>query len=251
MDNVEQVLIDVPTAGTYTLHVGHTGTSFTQDYTLLVSGGLDESPPTVVRFTPADDTTGVSVVANLAIDFSERVQKGATGNITIKKSSDNSTVETIPVTGDRVTIAGNVATIDPAADLLASTDYYVLADSGAFEDLAGNDWAGISDAAAWNFTTGSGGGGTFTNATAITISPSDGAVSPYPSEIVVSGLSGSIVDVNVTLHGFTHTYPDDVDILLVSPSGQNLLVLSDVGGSTAVTGLNLALDDAAADPLPD
>ena len=96
VDNVEQVLIDVPAAGTYTLHVGHTGTSFTQDYTLLVSGGLDESPPTVDAFTPADNATGVPIVANLTVRFNERVQKGTAGNITIKKSSDNSTVETIP-----------------------------------------------------------------------------------------------------------------------------------------------------------
>ena len=98
VDNVEQVLIDAPAAGTYTIHVGHTGTPLTQDYTLLVSGGLDQSPPTVDGFTPADDAAGVAVVANLAINFNEPVKKGATGSITIKKSSDNSTVETIPVT---------------------------------------------------------------------------------------------------------------------------------------------------------
>ncbi|MCU0979313.1 MAG: S8 family serine peptidase, partial [Pirellulaceae bacterium] len=154
VDNVEQVLIDAPAAGTYTIHVGHTGTPLTQDYTLLVSGGLDQSPPTVDGFTPADDAAGVAVVANLAINFNEPVRKGVAGNITIKQSSDHSTVETIPASSSRVTISGDTATIDTAADLLASTDYYVLADSGVFEDLAGNAWAGISSAATWNFTTG-------------------------------------------------------------------------------------------------
>ncbi len=37
-DNVEQVFIDPPVAGTYTIHVGHWGAEFTQDYSLFVSG---------------------------------------------------------------------------------------------------------------------------------------------------------------------------------------------------------------------
>lgn len=37
VDNVEQVLIDAPIAGEYTIHIGHTGSSFTQDFSLLVS----------------------------------------------------------------------------------------------------------------------------------------------------------------------------------------------------------------------
>ena len=39
VDNVEQVLIDTPVAGEYTIHIGHTGSSLTQDqdFSLLVS----------------------------------------------------------------------------------------------------------------------------------------------------------------------------------------------------------------------
>lgn len=74
---------------------------------------------------------------------------------------------------------------------------------------------------------------------------------PYPSNIVVSGLSGTITKLSVKLNGFSHTFPDDVDILLVAPNGANAIIMSDVGGSTAVTGVDLLLDDAAASPLPD
>ncbi len=90
----------------------------------------------------------------------------------------------------------------------------------------------------------------FSNTTPISI-PTSGAASPYPSEINVSGLFGTITDVNVTLNGFTHSWPDDVDILLVGPEGQNLILLSDVGSYYSVTGLTLTLDDSAADSLPD
>ncbi len=38
LDNVEQVLIDAPNAGKYQIHIGHKGSAFEQDYSLLVSG---------------------------------------------------------------------------------------------------------------------------------------------------------------------------------------------------------------------
>ena len=52
---------------------------------------------------------------------------------------------------------------------------------------------------------------------------------PYPSELSVSGV-GTVQDVDVTLHGFTSTYPDDVELLLVGPSGQQATLMSDAGG---------------------
>ena len=58
----------------------------------------------------------------------------------------------------------------------------------------------------------------------------------------------------MTLHGLTHTYLADVDVLLVAPSGQSLLLLSDAGLSLpddpAVADLTLTFDDAAAGPVP-
>jgi len=88
------------------------------------------------------------------------------------------------------------------------------------------------------------------NPTAITINAS-GIASPYPSNIAVSGQVGLITGVTVTLNNLSHTFPDDIDILLVGPGGQNAIILSDVGGGTPVTGVNLTLDDAAAASLPD
>src|SRR5262249_18855015 len=81
-------------------------------------------------------------------------------------------------------------------------------------------------------------------------SPGATAATPYPSPITVSGL-GAITDVNVTLSGLTHTFPDDVDVLLVGPSGQSTILMADSGGSAGGNGVNFTVHDAAAAPLPD
>jgi subtilisin-like proprotein convertase family protein len=101
---------------------------------------------------------------------------------------------------------------------------------------------------------------TFSNTSSISIvdATSAGAspANPYPSEINVQGLSGTISDVNLKLNGFTHGFPDDVAVQVVGPDGTSVLLMSDVGGpplfgDTAVNGINLTLDDEAANSLPD
>jgi hypothetical protein len=59
-----------------------------------------------------------------------------------------------------------------------------------------------------------------------------------------------VTKVTLTLTGLTHTFPADVDILLVGPGGQNLIIMSDIGGGDDVTNVALTLDDAAATGLP-
>jgi len=71
-----------------------------------------------------------------------------------------------------------------------------------------------------------------------------GAGAPYPSSIVVSGLPANAVIKSVTVKGMKHSFPDDIDILLQSPTGTNVVLMSDVGGSTDVTGQNYTFDDA-------
>ncbi|HEX2275021.1 MAG TPA: hypothetical protein VHG90_14205 [Acidimicrobiales bacterium] len=101
----------------------------------------------------------------------------------------------------------------------------------------------------------------FCNATPITFTPpttptqSVQPFTPYPSNITVSGLAGTITDVNVTLNGFTHVRPEDIDVLLVAPDGTNHVLMSDIGGDNLfpgepVSGVNLTFDDQAAAPAP-
>ena len=77
-----------------------------------------------------------------------------------------------------------------------------------------------------------------------------GVASPYPSLIPVSGLTGIVSRVTVTLTGLTHASADDLDFLLVGPTGQAVLLMSDAGGAGAVSNLNLTFDDAATQSLP-
>jgi len=74
---------------------------------------------------------------------------------------------------------------------------------------------------------------------------------PYPSTITVSGVYGAFSLQGVKLNGITHTFPDDLDMLLAGPTGANAIIVSDVGGSADVTNVNLLLSDAAANPIPD
>ncbi|HXT11943.1 MAG TPA: hypothetical protein VN873_10315 [Candidatus Angelobacter sp.] len=96
----------------------------------------------------------------------------------------------------------------------------------------------------------------FANTNAIVINDSNTPPtesSPYPSTIQVTGLEGSaITKVTVQLTGFAHTFPSDVDIVLVGPGGQNAVLMRDTGGQEAspVTNVDLTLDDDAAENLP-
>ena len=82
--------------------------------------------------------------------------------------------------------------------------------------------------------------------------PDSGVGIPYPSECFIPYPPNSVIaDVNLHLWGLTHTFPDDLDLLLVGPGGENAIVMSDAGGGSAVSNLDLVLDDEAGEPLPD
>ena len=92
---------------------------------------------------------------------------------------------------------------------------------------------------------------TYSNGGPILI-PDVGPANPYPSTIQVQGLrAGTILDVNVTFRGFSHEYPEDLDIVLVAPGGKTAVVLmNNVGVSDPITNVTLTFDDSAADWLP-
>ena len=77
------------------------------------------------------------------------------------------------------------------------------------------------------------------------------AASPYPSVATVSSSPGGVLAIELALTGFTHTFPDDIDMLLVTPSGQKMIFMSDAGGGGDVTGLGFTLADSAATLLSD
>lgn len=90
----------------------------------------------------------------------------------------------------------------------------------------------------------------FSNTANITVN-NNAAANPYPSTINVSGLCCSIAKVTVTLNNVTHDEPDDLDVVLVGPTGAAVAVLQDSGGANTVTNQTWTFDDAAAAVMAD
>jgi uncharacterized repeat protein (TIGR01451 family) len=108
---------------------------------------------------------------------------------------------------------------------------------------------GTNDLGVVSFPFALGGAGGAVNQGVIII-PDSGPAGTYPSPIFISGLAGSVGKVTVTLSNLTHSFPEDLDILLVSPAGQRVLLLSDAGASFAANGVTLTLDDEAPNAIP-
>lgn len=89
------------------------------------------------------------------------------------------------------------------------------------------------------------------NPAAIVI-PSIGSSNPFPSSLTVTSASGLVAtNVEVTLYNFYHNSFDDVDILLVGPTGAKTLLLSDGGGENSVAGVTLTFSAQATAEVPD
>jgi subtilisin-like proprotein convertase family protein len=124
------------------------------------------------------------------------------------------------------------------------------ANAGNYNVIVTNSFGSATSAIAALTVTAPASSGTFSNTTTITI-PLKGNGSPFPSPITVAGLTGNILKITATIYQFSHTYPDDVDVLLVGPGGQKGLLISYCGGGNPVNGVNLTFDAAATASLPD
>jgi uncharacterized delta-60 repeat protein/uncharacterized repeat protein (TIGR01451 family) len=102
--------------------------------------------------------------------------------------------------------------------------------------------------AVFNFTLGKG-TVTFSNMAPIVIRDATNAL-PYPSVINVSGVGGSVSKAEVMLTNLSHTWPSDINILLVSPEGQKSYLMSKCGGALSVQNITLKFDDMASQSLP-
>ena len=77
-----------------------------------------------------------------------------------------------------------------------------------------------------------------------------GPASPYPFTFTVTGQVGKVADLNVVLPKVTQQYVDDLDILLVAPTGAKAMILSDACINAFVTEQTYTLDDEAAAGMP-
>ena len=106
-----------------------------------------------IELFPEDDATGVTTGTNLVLTFAQNVTV-STGNITIRRVSDNVTTQSIAVNSGSVTGGGTkTITINPSSDLGGSTAFYVEIPASAFDSIDQSTFAGISGNSEWNFTT--------------------------------------------------------------------------------------------------
>jgi subtilisin-like proprotein convertase family protein len=80
--------------------------------------------------------------------------------------------------------------------------------------------------------------------------PDHGSAAPYPATNTVAGMFGTIAKMTVTISNVWHTWPADIDILLVGPTGTNVILMADAGYSYGLSGVTLTFDDSAASVLP-
>jgi Tfp pilus assembly protein FimT len=116
----------------------------------------DVTPPTISVLSPVNNDFDVSITTNLVMTFSEAVdpEAGMDNDIAIYDAMSFTLVESIDAQDAKVTGGGGtVITVNPTITLDTSTEYYVLIGADAFDDAAGNSFAGITNPISWSFTT--------------------------------------------------------------------------------------------------
>lgn len=63
-------------------------------------------------------------------------------------------------------------------------------------------------------------------------------------------VTGEVVDIDVTIAGMSHEYVSDLDLYLTSPSGTDVELMADAGGSADVDDVTWIFDDSAANLPP-
>ena len=168
-----------------------------------------------------------------------------------------------PITNVSATVTGggtaNYGTIADGATVTMPISYTIPSDAmcGSLHSvtIAVTSDVGAQTPQMRSFRLGAPVGGaptTFSSTTAIVIpgtGTGPGASGPYGTTVTASGLSGN-KNIRLQLNGFSHTFPGDVDMLLVGPGGQKFIPLSDAGGTTDAAGATVQLVDTATATLP-
>ncbi len=269
-NNAESVFIPAGVTGPFTVTVTaaniagdgvpNSGGALDQDFALVISNASLNSQA-VVAMAGSSIAVESCVTGNSAIDPGETV----TVNLSLKNigSADTTNlVATLQPTGGVNApsaaqnygglIAGGASASKPFTFTASGICGGTITATLALQDGATN--LGI---VAFTFALGAVGetSSSFSTATAITIpggapTTTVGNASPYQSQITVTGMTGTVSKVTVTLTGLNHTFPDDIDMLLVGPTGQKVILMSDAGGATDIVNADITFDDTGV-PIPD
>ncbi|CAM3694013.1 SwmB domain-containing protein [Cohnella lubricantis] len=155
---IATIALDAPlTDGNYNVIVDagafasqSTGRPYAGTSTWQFTVAPDAALAPVYNPTPGYAEVSADAAIALTIDYQKPMKKGS-GNIYVKRQSDNATVQTIAVTSGSVSIRDKTVTIR-LAKLDSATNYYILMDMGALLDLGNNPY-GITDPTVWPFKT--------------------------------------------------------------------------------------------------
>ena len=208
--------------------------------------------PTVLSVSglpnPASITSGTTASVTLTATLSTTDGSGLTpgaGTVTFVDGSTN--LGTASVNASGVATLG-VSLTEGTHQIVAS---YSGTDTGTEFGVASGKFDERVDTATKNPTSGSGAGPyTYCNTGAITapgLGEDVGAAQPYPSNIFVTNLPGTVNATTVTLNGYQTKDQGDGLFLLVGPGGNNLDFFSLTGSdvSTAPSPFNLTFSDTA------
>lgn len=222
-------------AGSYTVVATNAAGSVTSSAAILTVNALNTAP-TVTAISDQATSQG-SVVGPLSFTIGDG--QTAAGSLTVTGNSSN--IALIPA-GNIVfggSGANRTVTLTPVAGQTGAAKVTVYVSDGT-----------LTASTAFTMSVNSNGTQTQTvsNAAALTI-PLIGPASTYPSKVVVAGTSGTISAVSVQINGLSHSWASDVDVLLVSPTGQKIILMAKAGPG-AVSGATLTFSDTATVSLP-
>ena len=264
-NNVESVFLPVGTTGAVVVTVSaaninsdgvpNEAPSLDQDYALVVYNVDEAELPVVASAGSALVSEGCGV-GNGAIDPDELVTLSfALQNV--GSADTTNVVATLQATGGVTAPSGAQsygALLAGGATVTNSFSFTAAGECGGTLTATLTLQDGATDLGALVFQYVMGGATTMSvtnqNLAAITLTDASKA-SPYPSTINIAGLVGTVSKVKVTINGFRHTWPSDVDVILVSPDGKKVSLMGAAGGGSSVSGIYLTFDDEAASQIGD
>lgn len=198
--------------------VADSGMRFTTERDLVL--------PTISSHLPILNATDVSSNTSLEFVFSEEVILGS-GNIYIRRTSNDIIVQVIDVTSENVSVSGTQVIINPDRDLPVGLSLYVDIDSGTFQDLRGNDFAGLDSSSPGSgirfVTAESGDALDIINPTLNSISPALNATAvPVESLLVFAFSERPILDVQG--HIYIYQASDNKLIQKIDITGPNVTI---------------------------
>ncbi|MGE5701662.1 MAG: Ig-like domain-containing protein [Clostridia bacterium] len=178
-------------------------------------------PPTALTLVPANGATGVQAdIGQISMTFSENVQAVSGKNVTLRKADGTAVVTYAANDSTNVSINGSQASIQ-LPDLELATHYYVEVDSGAFEDMTGNPFAGITDSSSWTFETN--------NGVALAISAESD-----PVQLTEDNLDAALITLSVTGDTFKDEATTEDFALINAPLGLDIALAYVSGGKAYV-----------------